>query len=103
MADMLTSLGQPTIRLRRYGRETSTEGVYGEKQDKKKKKKKKNKVEEFQLANPASLGSLAGNQLNCISATSDESREGKLTYLFQNRKRDKQTILSFDRKMIVGN
>ena len=27
----LTSLGQPTIRLRRYGWETSTEGVYGEK------------------------------------------------------------------------
>ena len=34
--------------------------VYGEKQEKKKKKKKKkNKVEEFQLAKPASLGSLA--------------------------------------------
>ena len=34
--------------------------VYGEKQEK--KKKKKNKVEEFQLANPASLGSLASNE-----------------------------------------
>ena len=33
--------------------------VYGEKQEK--KKKKKNKVEEFQLAKPASLGSLASN------------------------------------------
>ena len=36
--------------------------VYGEKQErKKKKKKKKNKVEEFQLAKPASPGSLASN------------------------------------------
>ena len=32
--------------------------VYGEKQE----KKKKNKVEEFQLANPASLGSLASKK-----------------------------------------
>ena len=34
--------------------------VYGEKQEK--KKKKKNKVEEFQLAKPASLGSLASKK-----------------------------------------
>ena len=33
--------------------------AYGEKQE----KKKKNKVEEFQLANPASLGSLASNEI----------------------------------------
>ena len=45
-----------TIRLRRYGWETSTEGSL---RRKKKKKKKKNKVEEIQLANLASLGSLA--------------------------------------------
>ena len=98
-----TYLGQPTIGLRRYGWETSTEGSLRRKTGEKEKEEEKNKVEEFQLANPASLGSLASNELNCISATSDESREGKLTYLFQNRKRDKQTILSLDRKMIVGN
>ena len=38
-------LGQPTIRLRRYGWETSTEGSL------RRKKKKKSKVEEIQLAN----------------------------------------------------
>ena len=48
-------LGQPTIGLRRYGWETSTEGSL------RRKKKKKNKVEEFPLANPASLGSLSSN------------------------------------------
>ena len=42
-------LGQPTVRLRRYGWETSMEGSLG----RKKKEKKKNKVEEFQLANLA--------------------------------------------------
>ena len=47
--DMLTSLGQPTIRLRRYGWETSTEGRLW----RIKKKKKKNKVEEIHLANLA--------------------------------------------------
>ena len=36
--------------------------VYGEKQEKK-RKKKKNEVEEFQLANPASLGNLASNKM----------------------------------------
>ena len=50
--DMLTSLGQPTIRPRRYGWNTSKEGSL-------RRKKKKNKVEEIQLANLASLGSLA--------------------------------------------
>ena len=40
--------------------------VYGEKQEKKKKKKKKKKVEEFQLANPVSLGSLAIKNLESI-------------------------------------
>ena len=35
--------------------------VYGEKWEK--KKEKKNKVEEFQLANPASLGSLANKNM----------------------------------------
>ena len=45
---MLTSsLGQPTIRLRRYGWETSTEGSL------RRKTKKKNKVEEIQQANLA--------------------------------------------------
>ena len=43
----LTSLGQPTIRLRRYGWETSTEGSL------RRKKEKKNKVEEIQPANSA--------------------------------------------------
>ena len=42
-------LGQPTIKLRRYGWETSREGSLR----RKKEKKKKNKVEEFQLANLA--------------------------------------------------
>ena len=35
-------------------------------------KKKKNKVEEFQLANPASLGSLASNQSNAWNASLGE-------------------------------
>ena len=39
-------LGQPTIRLRLYGSETSTEGSL-------RRKKKKNKVEEIHLANLA--------------------------------------------------
>ena len=56
-----TYLGQPTIGLRRYGCETSTEGSLRRKIGEK-KKKKKNKVEEFQLANAASLGSLASNK-----------------------------------------
>ena len=56
---MLTSLGQPTITLRRYGWNTSTEGSL---RRKKGQKEKKNKVEEIQLANLASLGSLASNQ-----------------------------------------
>ena len=43
----LTSLGQPTIKLRRYEWETSTEGSL------RRKKKKKNKVKEIQLANLA--------------------------------------------------
>ena len=45
-----------TIRLRRYGCERSTEGSLRRKIG---EKEKKNKVEEFQLADPASLGSLA--------------------------------------------
>ena len=44
---MLTSLGQPAIRLRRYGWDTSKEGSL------RRKNKKKNKVEEIQLANLA--------------------------------------------------
>ena len=43
--DMLTSLGQPTIRLRRYGCNTSKERSL--------RRKNKNKVEEIQLANLA--------------------------------------------------
>ena len=48
-------------RLRRYGWNTSTEGSLRRKKEgeKKKKKKEKNKVEEIQLANLVSLGSLA--------------------------------------------
>ena len=46
-------LGQPTIRLRRYGWETLTEGSLRRKTGEKENKKKKNKVEEFQLANLA--------------------------------------------------
>ena len=45
---------EPTIKLRRYGWNTSTERSL-----RRKKKEKKNKVEEFHLANLASLGSLA--------------------------------------------
>ena len=41
----LTSLGQPTIRLRRYDGKRQRKEVYGE------KRKKKNNVEEIQLAN----------------------------------------------------
>ena len=48
---------EPTIRLRRYGWETSTEGSL-----RRKKGGEKNKVEEFQLAKLASLGSLASNK-----------------------------------------
>ena len=55
MADKLTSLGQPTIGLRRYGWNTSKEGSL--------RRKTKNKVEEIQLANLGSLGSLATNQV----------------------------------------
>ena len=43
--DMLTSLGQPTIRLRRYGWNTSKERSLW--------RKKKNKVKEIQPANLA--------------------------------------------------
>ena len=46
-----------TIRPRRYGWNTSTKEVYGQK-----KKEKKNKVEEIHLANLASLGSFASNE-----------------------------------------
>ena len=52
------SLGQPTVGLRRYGWNTSKEGSL----PRITKKKMKNKVEEIQLANLASLGSLASNQ-----------------------------------------
>ena len=45
-----------TIRLRRYGWNTSMEGSL------RRKKGEKNKVEEIQLANLASLGSLASNE-----------------------------------------
>ena len=46
-----TYLGQPTIGLRRYGWETSTEGSLPRKTGE--EEKEKNKVEEFQLANLA--------------------------------------------------
>ena len=52
-------MGQPTIGLRRYGWETSTEGRLRRKTGEEEKEKEKNKVEEFQLAKSASLGSLA--------------------------------------------
>ena len=52
--DILTSLGQSTIRVGRYGWNTSKEGNLW-----RKKKEKKNKVEEIQPANLVSLGSLA--------------------------------------------
>ena len=55
MAPWLVSLGQPTIMLRRYGWSTSKKGSLW------RKKKKKNKVEEIQLANFVSLGSLVSN------------------------------------------
>ena len=54
-------LGQSTIRLRRYGGNTSTEGSLRRKIGEK-EKEEKNKVEEFQLANLASLGSLASKK-----------------------------------------
>ena len=54
---MLTSLGQSTIRLRCYGWNTSAEGSL---------RRKKNKVEEIQLANLGSLGSLANNKVEEI-------------------------------------
>ena len=50
--DMLRSLGQSILRLRRYGCDTSKEESLW-------RKKEKNKVEEIQLTNLASLGSLA--------------------------------------------
>ena len=54
--DMLTFVGSVnTIRLRRYGWNTPKEGSLRRKTN----KKKKNKVEEIQLTNLASLGSLA--------------------------------------------
>ena len=48
---------------------------------KKKKKKNKNKVEEFQLANPASLGSLASNKYVSIdlSQIRKERRDLKMS------------------------
>ena len=52
--------------------------VYGEKQEKK-KKKKKNKVEEFQLANRASLGSLASKNQS-VAWYACEAVLGKETY-----------------------
>ena len=52
--------------------------VYGEKQEKK-KKKKKNKVEEFQLANPVSLGSIASENQN-VAWYACEAVLGKETY-----------------------
>ena len=48
---MLALLGQPTIRLGRYKWNTSKEGSSQQ-------KKREKKVEEIQLANLASLGSL---------------------------------------------
>ena len=56
--DMLTSLGQSTIRLRRYGWNTLKEGSLRRKT----KRKKKNKVEEIQPTTLASLGSLPSNK-----------------------------------------
>ena len=55
--DVVGSLN--TIRLRRYGWNTSTEGSLR----RKKKEKKKNKVKEIQLANLVSLGSLASKNV----------------------------------------
>ena len=61
-----------TIRRRRYGWNTSTEGSL----PRKKEKKKKNKVEEIQLANLASLGSLASkNGYNVIEKCHLQMRE----------------------------
>ena len=50
---MLRSLCQPTIRLRRYGWNMSKEGSL---------RRKNNKVEENQLTNLASLGSLTSKK-----------------------------------------
>ena len=66
---MLTSLGQPTVKLRRYGWSTSKEPTirlrrYGWTHQRKevyekKEKKEKKKVEKIQLDNLANLGSLS--------------------------------------------
>ena len=50
-----------TIKLRRYGWNTSTEGSLRRKKD------KKTKVEEFQKANLASLGTLASNDIEIFN------------------------------------
>ena len=73
MIDVVRSVN--TIRLRRYGWNTSTEGSLR----RKKEKKKKNKVEEFQLANLASLGSLASNGFE--NASNDVTSNIKITSL----------------------
>ena len=72
---MLTSLGQPTIRPGRTLRmDTSTQGSL--------LRKKKNKVEEIQLTDLASLGSLASKKKDegeafCVPNTS-ETASGKI-------------------------
>ena len=73
MIDVVRSVN--TIRLRRYGWNTSTEGSLR----RKKEKKKKNKVEEFQLANLASPGSLASNGFE--NASNDVTSNIKITSL----------------------
>ena len=62
---MLTLLGQPTIRLGRYGWNTSKEGSS--------RRKKKNKIEEIQLTNLASLGSLANKNQSVASYACEAS------------------------------
>ena len=57
-----TYLGQPTIGLRCYGWETSTEGSLRRKTGEKEEKEKEKESRRISAGNPASLGSLASNE-----------------------------------------
>ena len=83
MADMLTSLGQPTTRLRRCGWNTSKEGSL--------RRKTKNKVEEIQLANLASLGSLPSKNQS-VAWYACEAPLGKERYVRLNEWKTRRNV-----------